>query len=148
MSKYTITFSKEHGGNYYRTTVEAIDEKDAFTKARDEAIAMGIHYENKPVGLSLLYVERYDKTKAEKIANKISAAAKGRKMNFTNETRLKLSLNMSKAVLLRKQTRRPIIIDNIPYATIADAAKFFNRSTFIIKRRIESDKFPNYKFVI
>lgn len=37
MPKYTITFSKERGGKYYQTIVEAVDEKDAFFKARDEA---------------------------------------------------------------------------------------------------------------
>ncbi len=42
MEKYTITFSKENGGKYYRTTVEANDETEAFIKARDEAKAKGI----------------------------------------------------------------------------------------------------------
>lgn len=43
MPKYTITFSKEHGGKHYQTIVEAVDEKEAFAKAKDEAIAKGIH---------------------------------------------------------------------------------------------------------
>lgn len=42
MSKYTITFSKEHGGRYYQTIVEANDETEAFLKARDEAESKGI----------------------------------------------------------------------------------------------------------
>ena len=42
MGKYTISFSKEHGGKYYRTTVGANGEAEAFIKARDEANAKGI----------------------------------------------------------------------------------------------------------
>lgn len=43
MPKYTITFSKESGfGKHYQTIVEATDEKEAFLKARDEAISKGI----------------------------------------------------------------------------------------------------------
>lgn len=37
MPKYTIRFSKEHGGKYYQTIVEAVDEKVAFKKAIAEA---------------------------------------------------------------------------------------------------------------
>lgn len=44
--KYRITFSKDHGGRYYRTIVEARDEKEAFFKARDEAIEKGIKLPN------------------------------------------------------------------------------------------------------
>lgn len=43
MDKYTITFSKEHGGKYYQTIVEAENEKEAFLKARDEAKEKGIN---------------------------------------------------------------------------------------------------------
>ena len=42
MPKFTITFSKEHGGKYYQTVVEAKDEKEAFFLARDEAESKGI----------------------------------------------------------------------------------------------------------
>lgn len=46
MSKYTITFAKEHGGKYYQTVVEAKDEQEAFIKARDEAESNGIQLPN------------------------------------------------------------------------------------------------------
>jgi 3-deoxy-D-arabino-heptulosonate 7-phosphate (DAHP) synthase class II len=43
MSRYTITFVKENGfKNHYQTVVEAVDEKEAFLKARDEAESKGI----------------------------------------------------------------------------------------------------------
>lgn len=42
MDKYTITFSKEYGGRYYQSVVEAIDETDAFLKAIAEAESKGI----------------------------------------------------------------------------------------------------------
>jgi hypothetical protein len=42
MDKYTITFSKEYGGRYYKAIVEATDETDAFLKARKEAESKGI----------------------------------------------------------------------------------------------------------
>lgn len=42
MTKYRITFSKEYGGKYYKTTVEAKYEQEAFIKARDEAESKGI----------------------------------------------------------------------------------------------------------
>jgi hypothetical protein len=42
MPKYTITFSKERGGTYYTTIVEAENEQKAFIKARDEAETKGI----------------------------------------------------------------------------------------------------------
>jgi hypothetical protein len=42
MKKYKITFSKERGGVYYKTIVEAETDKEAFFKARDEAESKGI----------------------------------------------------------------------------------------------------------
>jgi len=42
MPKYTITFSKENGGKYYQTIVDAEDEQKAFLKAREEAESKGI----------------------------------------------------------------------------------------------------------
>ena len=47
MPKYTITFVKENGfKKHYQTIVEAIDEKEAFLKARDEANKKGIKLPN------------------------------------------------------------------------------------------------------
>lgn len=43
MSKFTITFSKEHGGKYYQTIVDADNETEAFLKARQEAESKGIN---------------------------------------------------------------------------------------------------------
>ena len=42
MDEYEITFSQDGGGVYYKTTVEAENEIEAFLKARDEATAKGI----------------------------------------------------------------------------------------------------------
>lgn len=42
MKKYKIRFSKDNGGKYYQTVVEAADEKEAFLKARKEAESKGI----------------------------------------------------------------------------------------------------------
>lgn len=42
MPKYKIRFSKEHGGKYYQTIVEAENEQEAFLKARKEATDKGI----------------------------------------------------------------------------------------------------------
>lgn len=42
MSRYRIRFSKENGGKYYQTIVDAIDEAQAFRKAADEAKSKGI----------------------------------------------------------------------------------------------------------
>lgn len=43
MPKYTIRFSKESGGKYYQTIVEAENEQQAFLKASDEATSKGIN---------------------------------------------------------------------------------------------------------
>lgn len=42
MEKFTVTLSKEHGGKYYQTVVEAESEQEAFLIAAREAKEKGI----------------------------------------------------------------------------------------------------------
>jgi hypothetical protein len=42
MKIYRVTLSKEHGGKYISSVVDAKDEQEAFIKVRDIAIEQGI----------------------------------------------------------------------------------------------------------
>ena len=54
----------------------------------------------------------------------------------------------NKEKLNKTRFKKPVIIDNNIFESIADASKYLNLDASTVSRRIKSDKYPTYKLYI
>jgi group I intron endonuclease len=89
------------------------------------------------------YEERYGKEKADKIKLNYSRNRLGKSYEerYGKEKAKKIK------EIRRAKKSIPVEIDNQSFSSMTLAAKHFKCSYMTIKKRILSDKFPNYKFI-
>lgn len=69
-----------------------------------------------------------------------------RSPNFENYT-YKNNQNVSNKGKTRSNVKKPVIIDNILYDSLNEAVETIGRSKSYIKFRLNSEDFPNYKYI-
>ena len=94
--------------------------------------------------------KRFDGHKhSEESKKKMSESRTGKKRS--KETRQKISKslkgNPKLSATVSRRNKKPLEIDGIKYNSLDDASKALNISTPTIRKRANSDNYPNYKFL-
>ena len=74
----------------------------------------------------------------------MSRSRKGKK--HTKETCMKISKAQKINIIQVEKTKKPIVINDIYYESLAEAGRVFNVPANTIKYRVLSNNFPNYQY--